>query len=191
MGLKGSQEVKDHVWLKYYPWKDLYDKTLASPFNPKVGDNFDSKYCNAVEKIGQQTKDRYDSIMREENNKASFLEFYFYFNECDLNDRNNNKELKFFNPHTSLVNNKKQEIMPNSRSGIDFVRSTSPSNFESRLNKIKILSSSASNNSLFSKARQMSSINNNSTTGGTGSCISSNNSSSVFKKSSSLSNFKY
>lgn len=36
LGLRGAQEVKDHVWLKYYPWKDLYDKKLESPFIPKV-----------------------------------------------------------------------------------------------------------------------------------------------------------
>jgi len=36
LGLRGAQEIKDHAWLKYYPWKDLYEKKLESPFVPKV-----------------------------------------------------------------------------------------------------------------------------------------------------------
>ena len=36
MGLRGAQEVKDHVWLKNYPWKDLYDKKNMPGFVPKV-----------------------------------------------------------------------------------------------------------------------------------------------------------
>ena len=36
LGLRGAVEIKDHAWLKYYPWKDLYDKKLESPFIPKV-----------------------------------------------------------------------------------------------------------------------------------------------------------
>jgi hypothetical protein len=36
LGLRGAVEIKDHAWLKYYPWKDLYDKKLDSPFIPKV-----------------------------------------------------------------------------------------------------------------------------------------------------------
>ena len=36
LGLRGAIEIKDHAWLKYYPWKDLYDKKLESPFIPKV-----------------------------------------------------------------------------------------------------------------------------------------------------------
>jgi len=34
--LRGAQEIKDHAWLKYFPWKDLYEKKLESPFIPKV-----------------------------------------------------------------------------------------------------------------------------------------------------------
>lgn len=183
LGLKGAHEVKEHVWLKYYPWKELYDKNLVSPFNPKVGDNFDSKYCNAPEKLGMQTKERYESHMRDEAVKQVFKDFYFYYNEHDSNDRNNTKEKKFYNLHTTLVNNKQNERLPTNGS-VELNKNSN--NFETKLTKIKQLSSSNSSGSLFNKARQSVST----ATGGSNN-VSSQNSSSVFKKSGSVSNFRY
>ncbi len=134
------------------------------------------------------TKERYESHMREEVVKQVFEDFYFYYNENDPNDKNNTKEKKFYNPHTSLINNKKNERLP-SNGNIEVTKLIgNSSNFEAKLTKIKQLSTSGSTSSLFNKERQRSSLNNNSTSGGTGSSISN---SSVFKKSSSVTNFKY
>mmetsp|Transcript_93450 Transcript_93450/g.128748 ORF Transcript_93450/g.128748 Transcript_93450/m.128748 type:complete len:121 (+) Transcript_93450:623-985(+) len=46
LGLNGPQDVKDHLWFKNYPWEDLYNKRLKSPFIPPEADNFDQKYTN-------------------------------------------------------------------------------------------------------------------------------------------------
>lgn len=46
LGLNGPEEVKGHPWFKDYPWDDLYDKALKSPFIPPEADNFDAKYAN-------------------------------------------------------------------------------------------------------------------------------------------------
>ena len=35
----GVKELKEHPWLKYYPWKDLSKKTLPAPFVPENTDN--------------------------------------------------------------------------------------------------------------------------------------------------------
>jgi protein kinase A len=42
--LNGPQEVKEHVWFKNYPWDDLLNKKITSPFIPPKADNFDEKY---------------------------------------------------------------------------------------------------------------------------------------------------
>ncbi len=36
----GTKEMKEHPWLKYYPWKELENITLPAPFIPEKRDNF-------------------------------------------------------------------------------------------------------------------------------------------------------
>jgi hypothetical protein len=80
LGLKGAQEVKDHPWLKYYPWKDLYEKNFEPPFVPKVGDNFDKRYCESQDKIGNSTLERYQKYIREESFIHAFHNFTYVNN---------------------------------------------------------------------------------------------------------------
>jgi hypothetical protein len=111
LGLRGATEVKEHAWLKFYPWKDLYDKKIDAPFLPKIGDNFDAKYCNAPDKIGNDTKEKYESYLRDENFKDIFRCFTYY-NEENKEDTTKNKnssssytkDLKFSNPHSNISN---------------------------------------------------------------------------------------
>ena len=113
LGLRGATEVKEHAWLKYYPWKDLYDKKIEAPFIPKVGDNFDAKYCNAPEKIGNDTKEKYDAYLRDENTKGIFRHFSYHNEENeDIPNKNSRisnssvytKDIKFVNPHANISN---------------------------------------------------------------------------------------
>ena len=46
LGLNGPEEVMNHPWFRDFPWEDLHEKTLKSPFIPPEADNFDSKYAN-------------------------------------------------------------------------------------------------------------------------------------------------
>ena len=72
LGYNGTNEVKNHIWFKNYPWNDLYNGKLKSPFIPPSEDNFDSKYCNNVEKQGLKTKERYAEIIISDNYKLIF-----------------------------------------------------------------------------------------------------------------------
>lgn len=69
--------MKEHPWLKYYPWKELYDKKLDAPFIPKIGDNFDKKYCETADKIGLDTRERYEKYIREDHFHLVFQHFTF------------------------------------------------------------------------------------------------------------------
>ncbi len=40
LGQDGPHEIKNHPWLKGYPWDKLYNKELESPFIPNVRKTF-------------------------------------------------------------------------------------------------------------------------------------------------------
>lgn len=46
LGLNGPEEVKAHPWFKDYPFDDLLNGAIPSPFIPPNEDNFDHKYAN-------------------------------------------------------------------------------------------------------------------------------------------------
>ena len=75
---------------------------------PKLGDNFDVKYCNALEKIGNATREKYEQYLREDFCKEVFKDFYFNSNELDSNDKNTTINKKFFNPHLNIQTDFKQ-----------------------------------------------------------------------------------
>ena len=88
LGVNGANDVKKHIWFKNYPWSDLYNKKLISPFVPPNEDNFDYKYCNNVEKQGLKTKERYAEIIISDNYKTIFNN-YLYFNRYDIKCQEN------------------------------------------------------------------------------------------------------
>ena len=77
LGLRGPTEVKEHPWFKGYDWKNLYLGNLKAPFLPKKGDNFDFHYCNAPEKMGLETEERYRLIKGGQKYKEGFLNFHY------------------------------------------------------------------------------------------------------------------
>ena len=76
----------------------------------KAGDNFDQKYCQAVDKIGQNTKENYENMIRRDTIQDFFKKFTFISNDEEINsstlnatkkdDRTTMK--KFTNPHSNL-----------------------------------------------------------------------------------------
>lgn len=103
LGLLGASEVKEHSWLKGFKWKDLYDKKMTGPFIPRGTDNFDSKYCNANERLTENTKKRYEVHLREEKIKQNFRDFEFNPNEL--------ARAEFINPHLKLSNTGEENIL--------------------------------------------------------------------------------
>ena len=79
----GIQELKDHFWLRYYPWKELEKKTLPGPFIPEKRKNFDKRYCESIEQIGETTMLRYDQIALRDDYITAFANFYYNRDEKD------------------------------------------------------------------------------------------------------------
>ena len=87
LGYKGINELKEHPWLKYYPWLLIKDKSLPSPFVPENKDNFDKRYCENIEHIGEETKSRYEELLLDDNYGNYFKNFFY--NEEEDKRRNN------------------------------------------------------------------------------------------------------
>jgi len=82
-----------------------------------MGDNFDAKYCNSSDKIGNATKERYEVICRQDGYREVFRDFFYYFNENDINDMNNTKDRKkYYNPHLNINDNISQQTRPSIKS---------------------------------------------------------------------------
>lgn len=95
LGVNGAKELKEHLWLKYYPWEQLENKTLPAPFMPENRDNFDKRYCESMDKITEETKMRYEEILIGDTIKQAFVKFYYNKEEVEHNKRltaNKNKE---------------------------------------------------------------------------------------------------
>ena len=104
LGYKGIYELKQHLWLKYYPWNLMKNKILPSPFIPSDKGNFDEKYCKGVDYIGEDTKIRYQEILSEENYDNCFKDFYYNIDE----DKKRKNEMIF-------LSDIKEEIKANNR----------------------------------------------------------------------------
>ena len=85
----GIKELKEHIWMKYYPWKDLSNKTLAAPFIPDKIDNYDKNYCENTDKISEETQYRYEEIMLRTHFNTAFSDFFY--NKNDIKNIENNK----------------------------------------------------------------------------------------------------
>jgi len=77
LGYKGIYELKEHSWLKYFPWEQLEKKKLPSPFEPEKKDNYDKRYCESIDHIGEETKLRYEEIILEQNYQKEFINFRY------------------------------------------------------------------------------------------------------------------
>jgi serine/threonine protein kinase len=75
LGRNSINEVLTHPWFDGFDWENTRKKKLKAPYIPKIGDNFDKKYCLQSNKIGTETMDRYKNIMMEDDYELIFKDF--------------------------------------------------------------------------------------------------------------------
>ena len=129
LGLRSAKEVKEHPWIKKYPWNDLYNKKIIPTFKPPQGDNFDKKYCNQEEKLNASMKAKYEKYLYDPNYANSFDNFDFFGdlleeikkNKKFKNVKNGENFIKedFINPHLNNMNEYKDNNNNNILGDID------------------------------------------------------------------------
>ena len=78
LGYNGINELKQHPWLISYNWNELQERKTNSPFIPKNGDNFDKRYCESGDKIGNETIERYQKYFKCTEYTGIFRNYTFY-----------------------------------------------------------------------------------------------------------------
>ena len=101
LGFNGFEEVKNHPWLIDFNWDDLINKRMSPFFIPPLGDNnYDKKYCNEPDKIGDETQNEYETI----KNKVDYNK---YFQNYSCNNKQFLEKIKILNEKQ----NKKKTIL--------------------------------------------------------------------------------
>ncbi len=117
LGFGNVFDVKNHSWVKFFPWDKLFNKELIAPFIPSNGDNFDSKYCNAIEKIGLNTQKRYEYYIKGYDLNSFFVNFTYYpLLDNDEEKYMREKDIRKFSLNVNGSNDSK--IKEKSNSGI-------------------------------------------------------------------------
>ena len=104
----GITELKNHPWFKGFNWDKLYDKKKHAPFIPKIGGNYDKKYCEAIEKITDDTKERYLKYKNQDNFGDIFNNYTFINYELIpefFNETNTRVTTRTTNTKTSKIQN--------------------------------------------------------------------------------------
>ena len=106
LGFKGIWELKQHRWMKFFPWEKLYNKELESPFLPEKKDNFDKRYCEANDTINIDTKIRYEKYKSDIEYDNYFLNFTYY--GIISENEEEKKEEDLLTSSLNFLNNKTQ-----------------------------------------------------------------------------------
>ena len=84
LGKNGIEEIKNHPWLKYFNWKDLYLMKIKAPFIPSGNDNFGSQYYNDMnEIISEELQIKYKNIKNSIRYKFIFEDYKYYNRKND------------------------------------------------------------------------------------------------------------
>ena len=106
----GIKELKNHKWFNGFDWDSLFNKTILAPFVPKKEGNYDKKYCEMIEKCGEDTLERYNNYLNKKNFENLF-NGYTYVN-MELIQTTFNSDTR--DTHTRFTTNSKHSKPTNS-----------------------------------------------------------------------------
>ena len=111
LGYKGISEIKNHEWMKDIDWTLLENKKIEAPFIPPLNEqNYDKRYCEGVDKVGEETIERYELYLQSDLYGGVFLNYTFvnmnYINKYEKQDKS-----KAFRINSSNNSNKNKIIL--------------------------------------------------------------------------------
>ena len=80
LGHGGIEELKNHPWMESIDWELLAQKKIEPPFVPNRKENYDKKYCEGEDEIGEETIERYQLYAQNE----FYPDFFKNYTFCNL-----------------------------------------------------------------------------------------------------------
>ena len=117
LGYKGYKEIKEHIWIKYFNWKKLFEKNIKAPFIPYKKENFDRRYCRITDKIGEETKIRYEKY----KNAKGFNNLFSNFTFCRNISEEDSTKNKLYN-YRNQIKQKRKELKYRNNSASNLIK---------------------------------------------------------------------
>ena len=102
LGFNGINDIKEHPWLKYFNWKDLYLQKINAPYLPIYYDNIDNGFFYPTEKKGLKTLERYIKIKKSQKYLCEFRLYEYY-------DRRKDKVIKHLIEEENILSDKEDD----------------------------------------------------------------------------------
>ena len=78
LGFNGVGEIKNHPWMKNMDWESLSKKLMEAPFvPPTTKENFDKRYCEGQDNVGEETIERYELYLQSDLYGGVFVNYTF------------------------------------------------------------------------------------------------------------------
>ena len=99
LGYNGVKEIMNHEWMKNIDWENLYEKKITAPFIPNINkENYDKKYCEGDDEVGETTIGRYELYFQSDLYEGVFKNYTYvnvdYVNQFQKNQNHKIKELR-------------------------------------------------------------------------------------------------
>ncbi|CAD8179891.1 unnamed protein product [Paramecium pentaurelia] len=94
LGFKGPDEVKNHPWLRNFPWQKLLNKEIQSPYIPsEIDDNIE--YLNQISEDNESQDDliRENKLLLKKNSVQNLFSGYSYEQNLSKNTKSTSSTL--------------------------------------------------------------------------------------------------
>jgi len=109
LGYNGVKEIKEHPWMNGIDWELLIRKKIEAPYvPPSYKENFDKKYCEGEDKVGEETIERYELYFQSEL-YADVFKNYTFVNLNYINKYNKKRRQQKLNSSNSGIINFNKE----------------------------------------------------------------------------------
>ena len=128
LGYKGIYEIKNHEWMKEIDWDLLEKKKIEAPFIPPLNEqNYDKRYCEGVDNVGEETIERYELYLQSDLYGGVFVNYTFVnINYINKYEKENKKQK--FRINSSNNGNKNRIILNKNKNNNNMNKSNSKNN---------------------------------------------------------------